>query len=231
MTIKLASSAAAHSSSVSATEAAAVDSSTTAATHSRFGGPGGALLGLHAARPAFPSGRDGQRAARGRLAFTAHRLARHGRSAPALDCRSVPGLRSPTSRAPVDPRCGAAAGCPLRRAEQDTARRFRCPDFSARPRTVALPRTGAGGRHRFDRPHHGRDGQAPARHRVPAAVCVAVHAVSAPTALADLRAAGAGKIVSCDTIGHPYQQCQLLWSAEPRTMESQFRRGTACARS
>jgi ribose-phosphate pyrophosphokinase len=36
-----------------------------------------------------------------------------------------------------------------------------------------------------------------------APVCVAVHAVFAQTAFDDLRAAGAGSVVSCDTIRHP----------------------------
>jgi ribose-phosphate pyrophosphokinase len=43
----------------------------------------------------------------------------------------------------------------------------------------------------------------------PAPVCVAVHAVFAPTALEDLRAAGAGEIVSCDTIAHPTNRISL----------------------
>ncbi len=42
-----------------------------------------------------------------------------------------------------------------------------------------------------------------------APVCVAVHAVFAQTAFEDLRAAGAGDIVSCDTIRHPSNRISL----------------------
>jgi ribose-phosphate pyrophosphokinase len=42
-----------------------------------------------------------------------------------------------------------------------------------------------------------------------APVCVAVHAVFAQTALDDLRAAGAGDVVSCDTIRHPSNRISL----------------------
>ena len=42
-----------------------------------------------------------------------------------------------------------------------------------------------------------------------APVCVAVHAVFAQTAFDDLRAAGAGDIVSCDTIRHPSNRIPL----------------------
>ncbi|CAN7667472.1 ribose-phosphate pyrophosphokinase [Variovorax paradoxus] len=42
-----------------------------------------------------------------------------------------------------------------------------------------------------------------------APVCVAVHAVFAQTAFEDLRAAGAGEIVSCDTIRHPSNRIPL----------------------
>lgn len=42
-----------------------------------------------------------------------------------------------------------------------------------------------------------------------APVCVAVHAVFAQTAFEDLRAAGAGDIVSCDTIRHPSNRIPL----------------------
>jgi ribose-phosphate pyrophosphokinase len=44
---------------------------------------------------------------------------------------------------------------------------------------------------------------------LPASVCVAVHAVFAPTALGELRAAGAGEIVSCDTISHPTNRISI----------------------
>ncbi|MBD9666929.1 ribose-phosphate pyrophosphokinase [Variovorax sp. VRV01] len=42
-----------------------------------------------------------------------------------------------------------------------------------------------------------------------APVCVAVHAVFAQTAFEDLRSAGAGDIVSCDTIRHPSNRIRL----------------------
>jgi len=42
-----------------------------------------------------------------------------------------------------------------------------------------------------------------------APVCVAVHAVFAQAAIEDLRAAGAGEIVSCDTIRHPSNRISL----------------------
>ena len=42
-----------------------------------------------------------------------------------------------------------------------------------------------------------------------APICVAVHAVFAQTAFEDLRAAGAGDIVSCDTIRHPSNRIPL----------------------
>lgn len=42
-----------------------------------------------------------------------------------------------------------------------------------------------------------------------APACVAVHAVFAQTAFDDLRAAGAGEIVSCNTITHPSNRIQL----------------------
>lgn len=42
-----------------------------------------------------------------------------------------------------------------------------------------------------------------------APVCVAVHAVFAQTAFGDLRGAGAGEIVSCDTIHHPSNRIPL----------------------
>jgi ribose-phosphate pyrophosphokinase len=42
-----------------------------------------------------------------------------------------------------------------------------------------------------------------------APVCVAVHAVFAQTAFEELRAAGAGDIVSCDTIHHPSNRISL----------------------
>ena len=42
-----------------------------------------------------------------------------------------------------------------------------------------------------------------------APVCVAVHAVFAQTAFEDLRAAGAGDVVSCDTIRHPTNRIVL----------------------
>jgi ribose-phosphate pyrophosphokinase len=42
-----------------------------------------------------------------------------------------------------------------------------------------------------------------------APVCVAVHAVFAQTAFEELRAAGAGDIVSCDTIHHPSSRISL----------------------
>ena len=42
-----------------------------------------------------------------------------------------------------------------------------------------------------------------------APVCVAVHAVFAQTAFEELRAAGAGDIVSCDTIRHPSNRISL----------------------
>jgi ribose-phosphate pyrophosphokinase len=44
---------------------------------------------------------------------------------------------------------------------------------------------------------------------LPAPVCVAVHAVFAQTAFDDLRAAGAGDVVSSDTIRHPSNRISL----------------------
>lgn len=44
---------------------------------------------------------------------------------------------------------------------------------------------------------------------IKAPVCVAVHAVFAQTAFEDLRAAGAGDIVSCDSIRHPSNRIPL----------------------
>lgn len=52
-----------------------------------------------------------------------------------------------------------------------------------------------------------------------APVCVAIHAVFAGSAFADLRAAGAGDIVSCDTIRHPSNRITLTAAIAARVVE------------
>lgn len=54
---------------------------------------------------------------------------------------------------------------------------------------------------------------------LPPPVCVAIHPVFAGSAFADLRAAGAGDIVSCDTIRHPSNRISLTAAIAARVVE------------